>query len=512
MAWQLAIPERQMSMNGMKQNLPDSVLSQLSDFIAARMALYFPRERWGDLAARTSSAAKEFGFTNPEEFVQWLVSSSLTLDKMEIVASHLTVSETYFWREPQSFEALERTILPELIQSRSNGERRIKIWSAGCCTGEEPYSIAIALDRLLPANQDWSITILATDINARMLRKATVGVYGEWSFRSAPPWLKEGYFCSTKGGKYEILPKIRQMVTFEYLNLAEDIYPSPLSNTNAVDIIFCRNVLMYFSQERVLQIGHSLCNSLIDGGWLIVGASELSHQIFPRFRSVNFPGAIAYRKDRQEFRQPAIVQLEEISPQERRIQPPLKFAVDDEQIAQLPQPCESTMMPVGDSESGQQSVSEAALNLRVPSSSTDVEKKLENDETLQSMELSIRELANQGKLAEALASCERAIAAFKLDPALYYLRATILQEQTMHSEAITALKRALYLDPNFVLAHFALGNLSLRQGNVSAAKKCFRNVLALLSTCGQEDILPESEGLTAGRLREMIRATMQIGL
>jgi chemotaxis protein methyltransferase CheR len=302
------------------------------------------------------------------------------------------------------------------------------------------------------------------------------------------------------------------MVTFAYLNLAEDVYPSSLNNTSAMDIIFCRNVLMYFTEERAVQVGDGLYKSLVEGGWLLVGASELSHQIFPQFVSVNFPGAIAYRKDRQEFRQPAIVQLEEISPQERRIQPLLKFAVDDEQIAQLPQPCESTMMPVGDSESGQQSVSEAALNLRVPRSSTDVEKKLENDETPQALGLSVRKLANQGKLAEALVLCEKAIAAFKLDPALYYLRATILQEQTMYSDAITALKRALYLDPNFVLAHFALGNLSLRQGNVSAAKKCFRNVLALLSTCGQEDILPESEGLTAGRLREIIRATMQIGL
>jgi chemotaxis protein methyltransferase CheR len=488
------------------------MLTQLSEFIAARTALHFPRERWGELEQKMISAAKEFGFTNEEEFVQWLVSSSLTMDQIEILASHLTIGETYFWREPQIFDALEDTILPELIRSREHNERRIRIWSAGCATGEEPYSIAIALSRLIPSIQDWRITILATDINPRILRRATAGVYSKWSFRNAPRWLKEGYFRSNGDGKYEILPKIREMVTFAYLNLAEDVYPSSLNNTSAMDIIFCRNVLMYFTEERAVQVGDGLYKSLVEGGWLLVGASELSHQIFPQFVSVNFPGAIAYRKDRQEFRQPAIVQLEEISPQERRIQPLLKFAVDDEQIAQLPQPCESTMMPVGDSESGQQSVSEAALNLRVPRSSTDVEKKLENDETPQALGLSVRKLANQGKLAEALVLCEKAIAAFKLDPALYYLRATILQEQTMYSDAITALKRALYLDPNFVLAHFALGNLSLRQGNVSAAKKCFRNVLALLSTCGQEDILPESEGLTAGRLREIIRATMQIGL
>ena len=508
MAWQLAIPERQMSMNGMKQNLPDSVLSQLSDFIAARMALYFPRERWGDLAARTGSAAKEFGFTNPEEFVQWLVSSSLTLDKMEIVASHLTVSETYFWREPQSFEALERTILPELIQSRSNGERRIKIWSAGCCTGEEPYSIAIALDRLLPANQDWSITILATDINARMLRKATVGVYGEWSFRSAPPWLKEGYFCSTKGGKYEILPKIRQMVTFEYLNLAEDIYPSPLSNTNAVDIIFCRNVLMYFSQKRVLQIGHSLCNSLIDGGWLIVGASELSAQTFPRFRSVNFPGAIVYRKARQEFEQPANGQREERFPLEHVDQRPLEALAEartTEPAFELRNVAAPALNVVPE-----QTVFNNALNLQAKEVSDDVAEKPGKEESPHARELAVWALANQGRLSEALALCEQALAADKLDSGLYFLRATILQEQNKYDQAITSLKRALYLDPNYVLAHFAMGNLLVHQGHGRNATKCFQNVLTILSKYRQEDILVEFDGLTAGRFMEIVHATMEI--
>jgi chemotaxis protein methyltransferase CheR len=496
----------------MKTNLSESMLLQLSEFIAARTALHFPRERWSELEQKMISAAREFGFTNDEEFVQWLVSSSLTMDQIEILASHLTIGETYFWREPQVFEALEAKILPELIRSREHNERRIRIWSAGCATGEEPYSIAIALSRLIPSIQDWHITILATDINPRILRRATAGVYGKWSFRNAPRWLKEGYFRRSEDGKYEVLPKIRQMVTFAYLNLAEDVYPSSLKNTSAMDIIFCRNVLMYFAKERAVQVGYGLFQSLIDGGWLIVGACELSHQIFPQFVSVNFPGAVGYRKDQQEFRQPALVQLQEISPQECPIQQPLKFVSDVEQITQPPQSRESAMMQVGDSESAQQRVSEAALNLRMPSRSTDVKKKLENDEAPQALGLSVRELANQGKLAEALALCEKAIAAIKLDPALHYLRAIILQEQTMYSEAITALKRVLYLDPNFVLAHFTLGNLFLRQGNVRTARKCFRNVLALLSTCGQEDILLESEGLTAGRLREIIRATIQIGL
>jgi chemotaxis protein methyltransferase CheR len=123
----------------------------------------------------------------------------------------------------------------------------------------------------------------------------------------------------------------------------------------------------------------------------------------------------------------------------------------------------------------------------------------------------VRALANQGKLDEALAASERAIAADKLNPALYYLDATILQEEDRDGEAMAALKRALYLDPRFVLAHFSLGNLAQRRGNAMAAKRSFENALALLGACGQDDILPEAEGLTAGRLREIIRATLQTG-
>jgi len=123
---------------------------------------------------------------------------------------------------------------------------------------------------------------------------------------------------------------------------------------------------------------------------------------------------------------------------------------------------------------------------------------------------SVRTLANQGKLEDALAECEEGIAADKLNPELHYLRAIILQEQNKEAEATTSLKAALYLDPKFVPAHFALGNLLLRRGNRRGATRCFDSVLALLSACRREEILPESEGLTAGRFREIVQATMQV--
>jgi chemotaxis protein methyltransferase CheR len=163
----------------MSKALPDELLARFSEFVAARMALDFPQPRWGDLERMARSASAELGYADPEALIASLISSPLTIERMEILASNLTVGETYFWREPQIFDALEGRILPELIASRGTGDRRLRIWCAGCSTGEEAYSLAIALRRALPAIGEWNISILATDINPRMLDKAKAALYGD---------------------------------------------------------------------------------------------------------------------------------------------------------------------------------------------------------------------------------------------------------------------------------------------------------------------------------------------
>lgn len=495
----------------MKHTFPDSMMSQLSEFIAAKTALHFPPERWSDLEYKLGPAAKEFGFTGKQEFIQWLLSSPLTPGQMDILASYLTIHETYFWREPQVFDALVAQVLPALVRSREYNDRHIRIWSAGCASGEEPYSIAIALHRAIPALKDWQITILATDINPRILRKAMIGIYSKWSFRNAPQWLIDGYFRCKKDGVFEILPEIRKMVTFSYLNLAEDIYPISQNNTNAMDIIFCRNVLMYFAPERARLVGQGLYRSLVEGGWLMVGASELSQVLFPQFTSVQFPDAIVYRKDIQGAPLPDLFPYELPPPfQKTTAQPQPEFIAGVELAAPLFQ----FKRDEKDLLTGNQSLlhNEYAGVFEKTTRATDIEipVKTEN-KTLPAKARLIRALADQGKLNEALALCAEALAADKLDPGLHFLRASILQELNRIDEAGVSLKRTLYLDQNFLLAHFALGNLGLRQGKARAAKKHFENVLTLLKENRPEDILPESEGLTAGRFREIILASMEIG-
>ncbi|MCK9363791.1 MAG: tetratricopeptide repeat protein [Syntrophales bacterium] len=498
-------------MKAMPAEISRETLARLSEHLKRQMGLYFPENRWDELREKMAQAMKDFDCQDLSGFIERLMSTPLSRQEIEMLASHLTISETYFWREPRVFEALEKQILPELIRVREKGERRLRIWSAGCASGEEPYSIAIALRRALPVPEDWRITILATDINPGILRRATAGVYGQWSFRGLPKRLKEECFHRKEDGRFEILPEIRKMVTFTYLNLVEDLYPLPLNNTNAMDLIFCRNVLMYFTPERAVQVGQRLYNSLVDDGWLMVGASELSQFTFPQFASVHFPGAIVYRKETGKSRPSEVFRPDGISSPKEKVQPAGESATGIGKAAGLPLLREKTRIQVVESASPKQAAYAEVLDRSVQGRDMAAPVKQQGEEATFDITFRIRALADQGKLAEALSACDEAIAADKLDPEMHYLRAAILQELNEHGEAIAALKRALYLDPKFVPAHFAIGNLMLRQGNARAAKKSFENVLALLSACRAEDILPELEGLTAGRCREIIHATIRIG-
>jgi chemotaxis protein methyltransferase CheR len=489
----------------MNRNLTDIELSMVSEVIATRMGLHFPRERWAMLSRNLASAAKEFGFQNMNGFIQWLLSSELSKDQIMILASHLTISETYFWREPQVFSALTDHILPELIKSKKNGEKSIRIWSAGCSTGEEPYSIAIALHKTIQKIEDWNITILATDINPRALSKAEHGIYGTWSFRNSPAWLKSGYFHHKEDRQYGIIPEIKQMVTFTCLSLVE---MSAISNTNTMDIIFCRNVLMYFTNEWITKISQDLFNSLSEDGWFVVSSSELSSQVFPQFTPVNFPGAVLYRKGKNGYTHSFDVLSKEIP------EPSSDIALSKSDLQPLNTSTPSThfqpvqlLHAIASAKAGLQLSSSVALakedhQFQVKSAEDSITDRI----------FAIRLLANVGHLEEAYSICNEAIASYKLSSGLYFLRASILQELDKSSEAIASLKQAIYINPDYIMGHFALGNLFIRQGDAKNAKRYFNNVLDLLGRCANDDILPESEGLSVKYIREIIIANMQTQL
>src|SRR6185437_4072421 len=171
-------------------------------------------------------------------------------------------------------ELLENTILPDLIKrKREENNYSLRIWSAGCSSGEEIYSIAMMLNKLIPDMSAWHIHLLGTDINTFALKKAITGCFNEWSMRSIDEQYKKRYF-TVENKKYFILKKIQDMVTFSYLNLNEDTFPSILNNTNFQNLILCRNVLIYFDRDRGIDLIKKLNACLVPGGILILGASD----------------------------------------------------------------------------------------------------------------------------------------------------------------------------------------------------------------------------------------------
>jgi len=448
--------------------LDTTMLGEVSDFIAERMGLHFPEERWPDLARGLKTAGEELGFTYPDTCVRWLESRELTTRQIETLASHLTVGETYFFRDSASFEVLEQEILPPLIARRSETGGTLRLWSAGCCTGEEAYSIAITCARGLPDFQLWNVSILATDINPKFLAKAEAGIYSEWSFRGAPAWLRERFFYPVDGMRFAIDPSVKKLVHFGYLNLAEDAYPSLLNGTNAMDVIFCRNVLMYFTPDHQRRVAAALHRCLVEDGCLLVNPAEASSSLFPMFAMEHIDGVIFYRKTSQP----------------PRIEPwPGLISLSPAPVISVPEP-PVPVTPV----------------ISTPPASPITASPHEDPLAL------ARTFANLGKLHEALASCREAIGAGLTNPAAYFLYATICSELDRCEDAATALGKVLYLDQDFILAHYALGSLNKRLGKHKESRRHLAIAFKLLSARSRDEIVPESDGMTCGRLMESVRA------
>jgi chemotaxis protein methyltransferase CheR len=498
--------------------LPQALWDQASEFIATRMGLHFPPERRDDLQRAFQEAAAGFGLADANACAEWLLNTPITAAEQRKLVTYLTIGETYFFRERPSFNALATQVLPVLIHRKRATGKRLRIWSAACSTGEEAYSLSILIQQVLPDWRDWDVQILATDINQKSLSKAATGVYGEWSFRESPPEFRDHYFTMSGDRQYRVRPVVRELVTFAELNLALNLLPSVEPDTRAMDLILCRNLLIYFTPTHARRLIAGLRNSLIDDGWLIVSPSECSQALFKGFVPVNFPGSILYRK-RTALAPDRF--LEQPSPEQpfdsRTPQALTPVTLTPTAVAQmLTQTLPPKELPKADPDAGTIHSARELYELGHYGDAVKLLREaLDASETAESnpqvFGLLSRSLANLGKSDAALAASERWIAADKLDPSAHYLHAMVLQELGERSSARAALNRAIYLMPDFTLAHFALGNLARAEARHADARRHFDNAAHLLRGYQSDETLPESEGLTAGRLREIISSLSAFG-
>lgn len=462
--------------------LTDEARRQARDLVASRLGLAFPEARQADLERGLLRACRSSPAGAPEQYLQWLATLPDQSPEWRRLAGHLTVGETYFFRDRGLFDALEQRVLPALVEERrADGTRRLRLWSAGCATGEEAYSLAIQLDRSLPDHAEWAVTILATDINPLALDVARQGHYREWSFRQTPAWIRDRYFHRRTLELFAIDTRLRRMVTIAPLNLAEDVYPSVVTNTNAMDVILCRNVLMYFTREAQQAAVGRLERALVDGGWLAVSPTEASADLFRAFTAVNFPGVILYRKE--ATRAPGLPSPVPVLPDESSWWPPVVSLESATTPKERPAPAPAPSAPP------------CEIGAAPPDTTSPLARA--------------RALADRGDLEEAAVLCEAALARDRLDPEAHLLFAAICQERGQTAAAVEALRRAIYLAPDSAPAHFLLGSLLLGQGKRTHGRRSMETVVSLLSRLPRDTAVAGGDGLTAGRLLETARAYLE---
>ncbi len=439
--------------------------SDVSHRLGTRFGLHFEPRRWPDLERGLSLAAARLGLPDARACAECILSGRLREDGWQVLVECLAVGETYFFRDAQAFDHLAARVLEPLIAARRSSTRHLRLWSAACSTGEEAWSLAMLVANMLPDWRDWNISILATDINSSALQKARAGRYGSWSMRSGLPPQSRNWLHACADGQAEVHPDLRALVRFARLNLAGSDYPSAASQTLSMDLVLCRNVLIYFEPARACEVLARLGATLIPGGWLVTGAVELPRQGAPGLELVSTGELTALRRGSTDP-----------TPNAARLTSASRTAAIQGQSIR-------PMVPA----------------LAPPSAC------VEAPPAPDALVRQARRHADAGDLPRAEQLCRRAIEQDKLDPEASHLLAVILHERGAIDEAMAALRRTLYLDPGHVLARFALGSLAMQHGQPQAGRRHLAHARTRLASCAPDEPLQDSGGLTAGELEGFIR-------
>lgn len=429
---------------------------------------------------------------SPKEYLDILSICPSSSPQLEHLVLGITVGETYFFRDKRQMELLQNVVLPKLIQrKRESGNLSLRIWSAGCASGEEIYTIAMMLAELISDISKWSISLLGTDINTLVLKKALEGKYGEWSMRSITDYYKKHYFHQ-EGNKYYIDDKLKDWVSFSYLNLSDDTFPSIHNGTNAQDLILCRNVLIYFDTEHVTRLMQKITSSLVDGGYLLLGASDPiqikeTNLIFHYQEGLLFSRPLAKTEN--------LIELEGFK--ERRKSPivvPIKKS-----IVMKPQQTRK-IIPI-------QLTEEAITKLLVNSQWQEILElfAIHKPTTSFFMNAKATALANMGMLEESLAVCQESIALNKTDKQSHFTQAMVQLELNLLDAAEDSLRKTLFLDRNFVMGHYQIGLLMIRKKDYEAGIKSLQNALKIVDSKIPTESVQGFSDLTYGRLADILK-------
>ncbi|MDL2316614.1 protein-glutamate O-methyltransferase CheR [Desulfovibrio sp. OttesenSCG-928-A18] len=268
---------------------------QLRDFIYEQSGIYIAETRKYLVENRLANRLKELNLKNFGEYYYYLrydVNRRAELPKLFEV---ITTNETSFWRNPPQLQVFQEKVLSvEIEKLRKAGSRKLRIWSAGCSTGEEPYTLAMIVHEVLKAEtKSWDIRITANDLSEAVLASARKGVYNEYALRTTPQEIIKRYFIKD-GSQYAVDPALKRLIAFGPINLSDKLQ---LRRVERSHIVFCRNVIIYFDDEMKRQVIEAFYDNLLPGGCLLIGHSESLHNISRAFKPEHHVGTIVYRKE-----------------------------------------------------------------------------------------------------------------------------------------------------------------------------------------------------------------------
>lgn len=431
-----------------------------------------PPSRERELLKALEAGRRAAGATDLAAYISLLERRPALLDDL---VDAISVGETYFFRDTAQFALIRTTILPELI--REHGPA-LRIWSAGCASGEEAYSLAIALAE---AGVTPAMPILATDISRAALRRGETASYGAWSFRGVPDAVRERYFVA-EGGRLHLVDAIRRRVRFEWLNLAASTYPSLHSGVSGMHLILCRNVLIYLTPNAIAEVARNLHAALAPGGWLLTSPTDpLLAELAP-LAPVIGDASLVYRRD-----------------------PPAATASSaaawpSHDILRPAPPAPAVSVPVA-----------APRAVRAPDR---VRRREAAAQPVPDGVEALRDLAHasigRGDLAEAERVLSGAVARHPLDAQLRYLSTVLFLELGRDADAASAARHALYLDPGLALAAVALGSALRRSGDLRGARQAYRTAAATLARRPPEEELALGDGERAGGLLRTVRSLLAL--
>ena len=273
----------------------DPVYQQIRDLIYKVSGIYKAEDKLYLLTDACGRRMKLTGTRTPREYWDRLTASSNRDAELRELLNEITIGETCLFRSQPQIDALRKVILPELIAERTKQiTKRLRIWSAGCSTGEESYTLAMSmLEESARFLKGWKIEILATDLNDHSIETAKAGIYGDYALRNTTDFYKRKYFTVVDEKKLQVRPEVKKLVTFSRMNLQDD---SRMLFTKGMDVIFCCNVLIYFDGTSKSKVIHHFFSNLNFGGYFFLGTSESLMRLNNQFHLVHFPGTIAYWK------------------------------------------------------------------------------------------------------------------------------------------------------------------------------------------------------------------------